>query len=351
MAWVQNLTTTPSSIFTNPILNGAAAANGLALSRAYTLSLNPQIIYAQSSFLPSLVSSQIHSQLEFLAVGSWFVLRDGVLRKIPSSREDVFHDDSLSVRDKRRLIKFLHFVLQDETEAEAEAEASDEQPARQTLTDALDNTFSLPRSMQSAILALSLSPRSTHQTEFADAITRIRRHLRSIGYFGPGFGAVIAKFASNAEIAQVACRAQAVGGGTYLLGHGLRTLGTVTNGTEHPDEPSEQTQVVLADGTVVRTRHVAGLQDDMTPAPSMAPSDQSSVRTLHSISVISSAQSHLFPPTSENGPTPAVAIILVEDQDDSSQPPIYLQVHSEDTGECPSGQCKPFAQYNPEHIP
>ena len=347
MAWVQNLTTTPSSIFTNPVLNGAAAGNGLAPSRAYTLSLNPQIIYAQSSFLPSLVSSQIHSQLEFLAVGSWFVLREGVLRKIPSSREDVFHDDSLSVRDKRRLMKFLHFVLQDETETEA----SEEQPAQQTLADALANTYSLPRSMQSAILALSLSPKSTHKTDFTDAVTRIRRHFRSIGYFGPGFGAVIAKFASNAEIAQVACRAQAVGGGTYLLGHGLRTLGTVANGTEHPDEPSEQTQVVLSDGTVVRTRHVAGFQDDMAPAPATATSDQGSVHTLHSISVISSTQPHLFPPTSENGPTPAVAIILVEDQHDPSQPPIYLQVHSEDTGECPSGQCKPFAQYSPRHIP
>ena len=349
MAWVQDLTTTPSSIFTNPVLNGGAAGNGLASSRAYTLSLNPQIIYAQSTFLPSLVSSQIHSQLEFLAVGSWFVLRDGILRKIPSSREDVFHDDSLSVRDKRRLMKFLHFVLQDETEAEAEA--SEEQPPQQTLADALDNTFSLPRSMQSAVLALSLSPKSTHQTEFSGAVTRIRRHLRSIGYFGPGFGAVIAKFASNAEIAQVACRAQAVGGGTYLLGHGLRRIGNVANGTEHPDEPSEQTQVVLSGGTVVRTRHVAGLQDDMAPAPATATSDQGSIHTLHSISVISSTQPHLFPPTSENGPTPAVAIILVEDQDDSSQPPIYLQVHSVDTGECPSGQCKPFAQYSPKHIP
>ena len=333
---MENLTTTPSSIFLDPILNGAAAGNGLGPSRAYTLSLNPQIIYAQSTFLPSLVSSQIHSQLEFLAVGSWFVLRDGVPCKIPSSREDVFHDDSLSVRDKRRLMKFLHFVLQEETEEET----LEERPAQQTLAEALENTFNLSPSMQSAILALCLSPKPAHQTDFADAVSRIRRHMRSIGYFGPGFGAVIAKYASNAEIAQVACRAQAVGGGTYLLGHGLRSMGIVANGVEHPDEPSEQTQVILSDGTVVRARHVAGLNDDITPASTTTPGDQRSVQTLCSVSIISSTQRHLFPPTSENGPTPAVAIILVEDQNDPPQPPMYLQVHSEDTGECPSGQCK-----------
>lgn len=330
------MNSTSSSHFRDAVLEGAAAGGGLGSSRAYTLALNPQIIYAQSSFLPSLVSSQIHSQLEFLAVGSWFVLRDGVLQKIPSTREDVFNDESLSVRDKRRLMKFLHFILQVETEDEVQ----EAQPVEQTLAEALENRFKLPQNMQTAILALALSSRTASETDFGDAVSRIRQHMRSIGYFGPGFGAVIAKYASNAEIAQVACRAQAVGGGTYLLGHGLRSVGNVVNGTENPEEPTELTQVVLSDGTAIRTRYVAGVTDDLPRPTQLEPERASRVQTIQSMSIISSSLPHLFPQTSENGPTPAAAIVLVDDQTDSSQPPIYLQIHSEDTGECPQGQCK-----------
>ncbi|KAI5285043.1 Rab proteins geranylgeranyltransferase component A, partial [Ascosphaera aggregata] len=42
----------------------------------------------------------------------------------------------------------------------------------------------------------------------------------------------------------------------------------------------------------------------------------------------------LFPRTSEAGPLPAAAVVCVP-----GDPPVYLVVHSSDTGECPVGQC------------
>lgn len=242
-------------------------------------------------------------------------------------------------------MKFLHHVLQEEAADEVVQETL---TTPETLAEALENRFKLPENMHVAILALALSQKPTNRTDFEHAVACIRRHMRSIGYFGPGFGAVIAKYANNAEISQVACRAQAVGGGTYLLGQGLRSIGNIANGTEHPDEPSELTQVVLSDGTAIRTRCVVGMADDLPRSSHLDPERSSRTQTIHSVSIVSSALPHLFQQTSENGPTPAAAIVLVEDQRDSTQPPIYLQIHSEDTGECPAGQCKlalllPFA--------
>lgn len=309
----------------------------LASSRAYTLSLRPQIVYARSAFLPTLVSSQIHSQLEFLAVGSWWVLRENQLHKIPSTREDVFNDDMLSMRDKRSLMKFLRFVLQEESDTPAEApEPSHDLTLQQTL-----EKYKIPPSLQAPILALALSPRPAQETKSDEAVLRIRRHLQSVGYFGPGFGAVIAKYGGNAEISQVACRAQAVGGGVYLLGHGIKAISTPEVAEPASDE-SNLTHVILSDGTSIRAKQVVGGIDDVpsTETTASTSGNLEPLITLQSISIVSDGLKSLFPPTSESGPVPAAAVVLVEQSSTTSQSPIYLQIHTEDTGECPSGQCK-----------
>ena len=296
------------------------------------MSLDPQIIYAKSSFLPTLVSSQIHTQLEFLAVGSWWVLRDGSLQKIPSSREDVFSDDTLSMRDKRSLMKFLRFALQPDEDEQLEMQPMEPQ----SLKEVLRQKFNVPEALQSPILALALSSEPANTTDFDTAVQHIRRHMRSIGYFGPGFGAVIAKYGGNAEIAQVACRAQAVGGGVYLLGHGIKEVQQLADQTE-----GSLLQVTLSDNTVVRARRIVGSKDDLPVSTTdTASTDKEDMHTLHLITIISGSLRSLFPATSENGPVPAAAIVLVEDQPTTEAPPLYLQIHSEDTGECPAGQCE-----------
>src|SRR5579871_727518 len=45
----------------------------LSFSRAYSLALAPHLIYTQSKLIDSLVSSKVHRQLEFLAMGSWWI--------------------------------------------------------------------------------------------------------------------------------------------------------------------------------------------------------------------------------------------------------------------------------------
>lgn len=264
--------------------------------------------------------------------------RDGALHKIPSTREDVFNDESLSMKDKRSLMKFLRYVLQEESEPVGVAEGE----SQMSLQAVLDNRFKIPKSLQAPVLALALSPVAANSISFDDALVRIRRHMRSMGYFGPGFGAVVAKYGGNSEISQVACRAGAVGGGVYLLGHDLKSLSAIpvdTSDTSSDGSESRRVEGVLSDGTRITARFVAGSADDLPTTEQIPLEHGPSSDTWRSVNIVADTLRGLFPQTSDNGPVPAAAIVLVDTGgSNSGENPVYLQIHSEDTGECPAGQ-------------
>ncbi|KAL2429008.1 hypothetical protein ABEF95_011436 [Exophiala dermatitidis] len=347
-AWAQDLDKSSSTVFkaasiVRPSRSAEEPAVKLASSRSYTLCLNPQIIYARSDFLPKLVSSRIHTQLEFLAVGSWWVHKNGSLQKIPSTREDVFNDVSLSMKDKRGLMKFLRYVLQED----AESSLGGEEDSALSLQDALNTKFKVPESLHAPLLALALSPRDASSIRFDIALARIRRHMLSMGYFGPGFGAVTAKYGTTSEICQVSCRAGAVGGGVYLLGHELKTLDSVTGDSSNTDQSPDGLPLLegtLSDGTRIKTRVVVGDLDELSHLQHGSPEGTPSTGTWRSINIVADPLKELFPQTSDNGPVPAAAMVLVDtNAHESAKSPIYLQIHSEDTGECPAGQCIIYA--------
>jgi Rab proteins geranylgeranyltransferase component A len=359
----------PVSLWMNP------ESNKLGSSRSYTLTLSPHLIYSQSPLLPALVSSRLHTQLDFQAVGSWWIYRDGsedastrqqssqkeetktredhdsrsnlatgTLQKIPSNREDVFADNSLSPRDKRSLMKFLRAVISESSDGANPAEDL----SHASLPSILTTRFGVPPDLQQPLLALSLSYDSSNNVKTKSAVPRIRRHMRSIGAFGPGFGAVMPKYGGGAEIAQVACRASAVGGAVYVLGRGLRRMrGLETESVEPEGHPEELVHLELSDGENIKARFVAGCAEDVPPElvrEAATDSNAELVTMAHSINIVSSPLDHLFPPTSENGPVPAGAVVVIGGEEPNapiqSQRPTYLVIHSSDSGECPPGQCE-----------
>ncbi|KAI9838996.1 MAG: hypothetical protein M1819_004204 [Sarea resinae] len=341
----------------------------LSFSRAYSLSLSPELIYTRSKLLPLLVSSKSSRQLEFLAVGSWWVYdvgqsadesadhgtvrQRGRLQKVPNGREDVFSDESIDLRSKRALMKFLKFVGSFE-DYEEEWLSFASKPFPEFLT----SKFKLPAALQKPLLALTLSPDVPNKTTTAFAIPRIARHLRSIGVFGPGFGAVLAKWGGGAEIAQVACRAGAVGGGVYVLDQGVKHVSSAVSETAHSsDEPKsdkrQRVDIQLDGGDTVSSQWVVGSASDIAshgaPAVSDAESSVEYSTVARSITIVSASLSSLFPVTAEGAPSPAGAVVafptgsLQGRAEQEEQPPVYILVHSSDTGECPSGQCILYA--------
>jgi RAB protein geranylgeranyltransferase component A len=300
---------------------------GLSFSRAYTLTLSPQIIYTKSKLLAQLVSSKVYRQLEFQAVGNWWIYAGeagGSLRRLPNGREDISQDKSIDNRAKRSLMKFLKFVVDYENQTEMWGPH-----AESGLAGFLSSQFQLSPNLQTVIAALTLSFEPPDQIPVKWALPRIARHLTSIGVFGPGFGAVLPKWGGGAEIAQVACRAGAVGGGVYVLGTGIKQSELVTEDAE------KFSSVQLSNGETVKTRHlISGVRYDPL-------ANQSMVSKI--IGIVSSPLTSLFKSSVEGSPLAAVSVVVFPS---NSLPegiaqlyPVYVVVHSSETGECPAGQC------------
>jgi RAB protein geranylgeranyltransferase component A len=275
-----------------------------------------------------LVSSRAYKQVEFLAVGSFFTFKPATdseqkptIARVPSTREDIAFETTLSLKAKRGLMKFLKFVLDYEGETQRGVwEAHADSP----FNEFLQNEFKMDADLQRYVVTLTLSLDGQMSTK--DGLAIIYRHLTSMGFFGPGFAAVYPKWGGISEIAQVACRAGAVGGAVYMLGAGIQTQET----------SGDEIQLQLTSGDTVKTKLLVR-DDDTTKGPF-------SVSRL--VAVVASPLKTLFESVVEGAPLPAVSVTafpagsLRTEADESYDYPIYVAAHSSDTGECPSGQSK-----------
>ena len=321
------------------------------------------MIYTRSNLLPALVSSKVHAQLEFLAVGSWWIFSKstsdgqaedassstrspGELRRIPGGREDVFSDKSIDLRSSRSLMKFLKQAADAENHPSILAEWGSK-----PFPEYLSSEFKIPETLQAPLLALTSSPNPPYQTLTSFALPRIHSHLTSIGLFGPGFGAVLPKWGGLSEIAQVGCRAGAVGGGVYVLNKGLAHIQPkdddkdVQESSDEDDTHKPRLELQLQGGEHVNAHFAVGSIEDLNlnlPLPSETEAKQIS----QSVAIVSSPLSPLFYLAAEGAPPPAATVAVfptgtlgLEALLPSEEvPPVYLTVHSSDTGECPAGQ-------------
>ena len=323
----------------------------LASSRAYTLSLSPYFLYTRSQLISTLISSKVYRQLEFMAVGSWWIHTPGQsdsesselgatrsFHRVPGSREDVFADTQISMKSKRALMRFLRHISKSDDEDSGEAE-----DLSMPFGEYLSSTVDVPQDLQSPLLSLSLSQQTLENTSAGYAIPRVKRHLSSIGALGPGFGGVISKYGGAAEILQVACRACAVGGGVYALDTGIQSL---------VDNESEEypVQLQLSNGESVKTKSVIGAPWDL---PTAERQSFSCAKNARMAAVVSSDLASLFPIAVEGAPMPASAILMFpgETLGSPQSPPVYLQVHSSDTGDCPRQQSKFHLFHNTRPFP
>ncbi|KAL4870472.1 hypothetical protein BDV12DRAFT_166021 [Aspergillus spectabilis] len=340
--WVQKVNQEPEHLpFEDATIfsPSSESSSGLSPSRAYTLSLSPQLIYSRSQLLPTLVSSRVYRQLEFQAVGSWWVYkptdgREKDLYRVPSSREDIFADDSISMKSKRTLMRFLRQLNQPQESAGEEGTSPEEEALAKPLPEYLTFKFQVTPELYDPLLSLSLSQVPSQRTVARFAVPRIQRHLASIGVFGPGFGSVLVKWGGGSEISQVGCRALAVGGGVYVLNSGIETLAQdEQNGDNNP-----RIQLGLVSGETITTEYVVGSNWDL---PSQARSPCGYDKVSRSITIVSTSLDGLFPVTAEGGPVPAGAVVAFPASSlglTDESPPVYISIHSSETAECPTGQ-------------
>ena len=271
----------------------------------------------------------------------------GRIKKIPGSKEDVFADKTLDLKSKRALMNFLRLA----TDMEAQAPVLQEWGER-SFEDFLNLYCGIVPQLQPVLHALTLSPTPSGKTQTSYALARIYRHLTSIGVFGPGFGSVTPKWGGIAEIAQVACRAGAVGGGVYVLNKGVEEI-EFLQGSDLPGHGENQSGELytstlrLQGGQKIKTNWLAGRQDDL-PTRTVSSTDAGDTFITRMISIVSSPLINLFPTITDGTPSPSGTVVVfptgtinnVSVNSTADVPPVHLIIHSSDTGECPMGQCK-----------
>ena len=281
------------------------------------------------------------------ALGESEIWSDGHLDKIPSSREDVVADAGLDLFTKRNMLKFLKLVTDESAQI-----AAVRTHGQENFQQFLHHLYKLPSKVIAVFVAITLSPDRAQDITTAHALPRIHRHLTSFGVFGTDFGAVISKWGGLSEIAQLACRAGAVGGGTYVLN---KPIQWITNGV--PDlltdqTPSKPNIIELVSGEKLKATYVVGSKYDL-PRPVYQPWNSPNEEKIayRSIAIVSSPLKELFPESQDGIFYPAAAIVVfpttsvrikhpVIGMQNWSCPPIYLQIRSADTGECPENQSK-----------
>ena len=100
--------------------------------RRYSLSLSPTVLPSRGSLIETLIASDVSKYVSFRMLDSVSLWREGSsepgpsaqsppgiqadsagagnLRRVPGSKEAVFKDPSITLADKRRLMKFLMFA-------------------------------------------------------------------------------------------------------------------------------------------------------------------------------------------------------------------------------------------------
>ncbi|GEQ71580.1 hypothetical protein JCM33374_g5265 [Metschnikowia sp. JCM 33374] len=160
-------------------------------SKDYGIDLSPRVMFAQSDLLALLVQSKVYKYLEFQSLSNFHVFENDHFKSKLSNttKEEIFTDHALSLTTKRSLMKFLKFVLQNNSD-----------PHKQSLLAAnshtpidlfLSQSFNL-HSPQADELIYSIGLCSRPATRTPEAIARMKRFL--------GF-----------------CRSAAVAGTTYKL--------------------------------------------------------------------------------------------------------------------------------------
>ncbi|KAG7096397.1 hypothetical protein E1B28_003840 [Marasmius oreades] len=210
-----------------------SSSDVLPQSRQYSLSLLPSVIPSTGPLISSLIQSGVSRYGGFRMIEQVAMYHSsGTVKAVPGSKEDIFRDKTITLVEKRRLMRFLKFASGDFEESE-ELSGKEEQ----TFVEFLKSTFSLNDDISNAItyaLAYCQSP----SDPTAPALQRLRRYLHSAGRYGAS-PFLVGHYGSAGEIAQGFCRTSAVSGGVYILGRNITSVKCTADGEfPDPDRPS-----------------------------------------------------------------------------------------------------------------
>lgn len=179
-------------------------------SRDYGIDLSPKILFAKSSMLNLLIKSRVYHYLEFQSLSDFHTFENDSFGKLVGSKEDIFTNDSLDFLSKRKLMKFLKFIVDDEYLSHI-----NDEDLKSDFKGYLTKNFKLDDKFANELI-FTLGLNNNPHINTCDGLKSIRRYLLSLNIYG-NFPTLYSKFGGPGEISQGFCRSAAVAGTTYKL--------------------------------------------------------------------------------------------------------------------------------------
>ncbi|WVQ64875.1 uncharacterized protein L199_003044 [Kwoniella botswanensis] len=303
--------------------------------RRYALSLFPAILPSRGDLIDTLISSDVSKYVSFRALDSISLhTSEGEFKKVPGSKEEIFKDKTISLMDKRKLMKFLLFAASEFEESEI-LKGRETQP----LIQFLQESFSLPTPLSESII-YAISHCSSPSEPTLPALIRTRRYLKSIGRYGNN-AFLVGQYGGAGEIAQGFCRACAVFGGTYILGPSARP-------TSISETPEGVTLDIPSHPRPVTASHLISSPNHVPPTLFDTPSSEHSLEehhTAHCIAITKTLPEALRRKPISSQESAEEGQEQVENDDTSlvvfpaeNGGVVRCYVNGEGTGSCPPGQ-------------
>lgn len=208
------------------VVRGAAEALSDVQARRCIVDLWPRLLFSRSSMIDALVRSGVNRYLEFKCLQACFMLVDGVgLTLVPASKADVFRDKTLSLMQKRSLMKLFAAILGTADDAETPGAAPASPLPTAGSFDALlagAKLGALAAAFTKHAIALDPSPAVDDESSRERDLARCRQYAQSIGVYGST--PFLAPLYGAGELAQAYCRLAAVFGATFILQCGPLSL-------------------------------------------------------------------------------------------------------------------------------
>ncbi|WFD36302.1 hypothetical protein MCUN1_003181 [Malassezia cuniculi] len=165
--------------------------------------------------IEALVRSNVASYATFRLL-EHVCIYDGELSRVPGSKSEVFKQRTISLADKRRLMRFLERVAPAPDGTPASPDAPDV-----TIGSLIADTGLDARLQKALMYGVCLSWREDEPA--ATALSRTASVLGGYGRYGNS-ALLVGQYGGAGELAQGFCRSAAVHGATFVLGHAVKSL-------------------------------------------------------------------------------------------------------------------------------
>ncbi|KAJ2741398.1 hypothetical protein GGI20_005220 [Coemansia sp. BCRC 34301] len=185
-------------------------------NRKYAIELAPKVAYCRGELIDLIINAGIGEYVQFKGVEHNYIARSSLVERVPDSKGDIFASDSLSLIEKRKLMKLMASITEDSEGLVGDCADMD-------FALFLERKFKLSEKLLDSVLYAVARAETRDELSAHAGCKRVRKYVKSIGRYGR-MAYLCAMYGGGSEIAQSFCRLCAVSGGTYILSEDVRSI-------------------------------------------------------------------------------------------------------------------------------